>query len=235
MSDDVRKDQTPTSPDEKSEVKQPEKVVNTEQKAEVANEAAPKSADKSADGERKPAAEPAAKPEAAAKPAAKPKKEAPPDPRVEAAKALAEKMKTAVTAQLGNAVIEEAGNAHHKPMLLVRTQDWLRVVDFFRTDENWQLNYVECMAGADYPDYLEVVIYVQSMEKGYFVCLKTRTPRDRAEVPTLTTIFPGVDWEEREIFDLLGVNFTNHPDMRRIMMWDDFEGYPLRKDYSESD
>lgn len=91
------------------------------------------------------------------------------------------------------------------------------------------------MAGTDYSDYIEIVIYVQSTALGHFFCLKTRTGRENAEVPSLVSSHPGVNWEEREIYDLLGVTFTNHPDLRRIMMWDEFKGHPLRKDYSEWD
>ena len=58
-----------------------------------------------------------------------------------------------------------------------------------------------------------------------------RTPREEATVPSITPIFAGFNWEEREIFDLLGVTFTGHPDLRRIMLEDEWQGHPLRKDY----
>jgi NADH-quinone oxidoreductase subunit C len=158
----------------------------------------------------------------------------PPDPRVEAAKAKAEQLKAAVVAKLLDAV-EEVGAAHFTPMIRIRKEDWANAVELLRTHEEWKLNYVECMAGTDYPNYIEIVLYVQSTDLGHFVCLKTRTERDNAEVPSLAGIYPAVNWEEREIYDLLGVKFTNHPDLRRIMMWDEFKGHPLRKDYSEWD
>ncbi|MEC9381474.1 MAG: NADH-quinone oxidoreductase subunit C, partial [Thermodesulfobacteriota bacterium] len=55
---------------------------------------------------------------------------------------------------------------------------------------------------------------------------------DACEVPSLAQIFSGANWQEREIYDLFGINFINHPNMKRIMMPDDWEGYPLRKEYS---
>lgn len=193
----------------------------------------------------KPAAAPAEKaaaatdkPAAAAKPAAKPaakKAPPPPDPRAVAAKEVADRIKATVTAALGENAVEETGAAHFDPMVLIKKEYWLKAVELLRTHSDWKLNYVELMAGTDFPNYIEVVIYVQSTELKHFVCLKTRTERERAEVPSIVPIFPGVNWEEREIYDLLGVTFTNHPDLRRIMMWDDFPGYPLRKDYSEWD
>ncbi|MDQ0189415.1 NADH-quinone oxidoreductase subunit C [Alicyclobacillus cycloheptanicus] len=187
----------------------------------------------------KPAARPAPKPAAAkpagaaAKPASKPAP--PPDPRVEAAKAEAEKLKAALVEKFGEGVVEETGAALHTPMVVIAKDRWYEAVDFLRTNDAWKLNYIECMVGTDYPakGYIEIVIYVQSTSLGHWVCLKTRTDRDRAEVPSLVPSHPGVNWEEREIYDLLGVTFTNHPDLRRIMLWDEFAGHPLRKDYNE--
>ncbi|QQE78772.1 NADH-quinone oxidoreductase subunit C [Alicyclobacillus sp. SO9] len=190
-----------------------------------------------ADGEKKPATP--KKPAAAAKPAGKAaaaKKKAepkPPDPREVAAKETAEQIKKDLVSQFGEDVVEETGAAKFKPMLVINKTYWLKAVDYLRTADNWLLNYVECMAGTDYPDFLETVIFVQSTEMGHFICLKTRTDKETAEVPSLVSAHPGVNWEEREIYDLVGVKFTGHPDLRRIMMWDEFEGHPLRKDYDE--
>jgi NADH-quinone oxidoreductase subunit C len=188
----------------------------------------------------------AAKPTAAgAKPtatkpaaAAAKKPPAPPDPRVEAAKAEAERIKAVLVSELGEDVVEAAGAAHVKPMLLIKKEKWAAAVDLLRTHPDYLLDYVECMAGTDYPSYIEVVIYVQSTKKNHFICLKTRTNKENAEdlsVPSITHIYPGVNWEEREIFDLLGVRFADHPDLRRIMMPDDYTGHPLRKDFNPWD
>lgn len=169
---------------------------------------------------------------APARPAAK-KEAAPPDPRVTAAKETADRLAQALNQQFGDDVVEATGAAHFLPMVQIKTAHWAEAVGWLKTHPEWQLNYVECMAGTDYPNYIEIVLYVQSTGLNHFICLKTRTSRDEATVPSLVASHPGVNWEEREIYDLLGVNFTNHPDLRRIMMWDDFKGHPLRKDYSE--
>jgi NADH-quinone oxidoreductase subunit C len=169
---------------------------------------------------------------AAARPAAARKAPPPPDPRVEAAKAKAEEIKKVIHEEFRDGAVVETGAAHHHPMLLIRKEDWADVVDFLKRHPDYKLNYLECMAGTDYPNYIEIVVYLQSIELGHFICLKTRTDRDEAEVPSLVSVHPGANWEEREIYDLLGVKFTNHPDLRRIMLWDEFKGHPLRKDYN---
>jgi NADH-quinone oxidoreductase subunit C len=88
------------------------------------------------------------------------------------------------------------------------------------------------------PGYLEVVYHLYSMEKkGGLVILRMRTG-DRAEqvhLPSLTPIWRSAELQEREIFDLYGVVFDGHPDMRRILMWDGFVDHPMRKDYVEPD
>ncbi|MCL6636920.1 MAG: NADH-quinone oxidoreductase subunit C [Alicyclobacillus sp.] len=161
----------------------------------------------------------------------------PPDPRVEAAKAKAEQVRLALEAELGDGVVEETGAAHLTPMVRVRAADWARAVATLKTHPDWQLNYLEAMAGTDYlaQGYLEVVVYLQSIQLGHFICLKTRTDRNQPELPSLVPVHPGANWEEREIYDLLGVHFSGHPDLRRIMLWDEFTGHPLRKDYNAWD
>lgn len=85
-------------------------------------------------------------------------------------------------------------------------------------------------------DYLaeglfELVYRFYSLEGGPALVLKTRVPRERPEVPALTPDWPGANFHEREAFDLYGIIFTGHPYLRRIYMWDEFEGWPMRKDF----
>lgn len=88
------------------------------------------------------------------------------------------------------------------------------------------------------PGYLEVVYHLYSItKKGGLVVIRLRTT-DRAElatVPSLTPVWRGAEFQEREVFDLFGVSFTGHPDQRRILMWDEFEDFPMRRDYTPPD
>jgi len=88
------------------------------------------------------------------------------------------------------------------------------------------------------PGYLEAVYHLYSMEKKHGpVILRQRTLNrtDQISVASLTPIWRGCEFQEREAFDLYGIRFDGHPDLRRILMWDGFKGYPMRKDYAEPD
>lgn len=98
-------------------------------------------------------------------------------------------------------------------------------------------------------DLLSSVNYVDYYEEGYFevvynifstqfggkgINMKARTPRDVATLPSLTPVYPAADFQEREAYDLMGIRFAGHPNLKRILMWDGFEGHPLRKDWQEA-
>ncbi len=88
------------------------------------------------------------------------------------------------------------------------------------------------------PGYLEVVYHLYSMAKKHGpVVLRMRTGNrtDKVQLPSMTPVWRSADFQEREIFDLFGVEFTGHPDLRRILMWDGFKDHPMRRDYVEPD
>ena len=88
------------------------------------------------------------------------------------------------------------------------------------------------------PGYLEVVYHLYSMELKHgplILRLRTENRADRNHVPSLTPIWRGAEFQEREAFDLYGILFDGHPDLRRILMWDGFKDFPMRKDYVEPD
>jgi NADH-quinone oxidoreductase subunit C len=88
------------------------------------------------------------------------------------------------------------------------------------------------------PGYLETVYHLYSMEKKHgpvILRMRTENRADRTHLPSLTPIWRGCEFQEREIYDLYGVVFDGHPDLRRILMWDGFKDYPMRKDYVEPD
>ncbi len=116
----------------------------------------------------------------------------------------------------------------------VAPEHWLEVAQFLKGECG--MNQFSDMTAVDYPERepeearFEVVLCLRSMSKGQRVRLKTRV-EDGKTLPTLIKVWAGADWAEREIFDMFGIRFDGHPDLRRILLYEEFEGYPLRKDY----
>ncbi len=97
-------------------------------------------------------------------------------------------------------------------------------------------NYLSCLTGVDLieDNKMEVVYHTFNIEKGGdAVVLKVQVERDNPVIPSVVSVWPGADFQEREAWDLFGIRFDGHPDLRRILMWEGFEGHPLRKDWHE--
>lgn len=95
-------------------------------------------------------------------------------------------------------------------------------------------DYLNNVTSVDWQDRFEVVYHLTSLERGGApLTLKVNVARDNPCVPSLVPIYRGADFQEREVYDMMGIEFEDHPNLRRILMWEGFEGYPLRKDYKE--
>jgi NADH-quinone oxidoreductase subunit C len=137
------------------------------------------------------------------------------------------------------------------PFVVVAPSDLVEVCRFLRDDPRLRFEMLNCISGVDYfePDakkapkagfepHVEVVYHLQSFTRRHRFVLKVILPRwkdDKAdelpEVPSVTAVWGAADWHEREVYDLSGVWFTGHPDLRRILLAEDWVGHPLRKDY----
>ncbi len=112
-----------------------------------------------------------------------------------------------------------------------------KLVEFARTlRDEFGYDFLSSVTGVDYlPDEkMEVVYHMYKSTGGSALVFKVQVPRETAVVPSLVGVFPGADFQEREAWDLLGIKFEGHPDLRRILMWEGFEGHPLRKDWQEA-
>lgn len=121
-------------------------------------------------------------------------------------------------------------------LLVENPQDLPKLASFLKEDPELRLDYLSSVTGADYLTYLETVYHFYSTEKktGPWV-LRVRTDRQNPRIPSLVPIFRSAEFQEREAYDLYGVIYENHPDLRRVFMWEGFSGFPLRKDYVQED
>jgi len=120
--------------------------------------------------------------------------------------------------------------------LTVKPARWLEVCRFLKTTPGLQFGFCEDLTAVDWPkrNVIEVVVHLVSYELKHTLVLKAETDRATPVIDSLYPVWKTCDWFEREVYDLFGVTFTGHPDLRRIMLPDDWVGHPLRKDYQEA-
>jgi NADH-quinone oxidoreductase subunit C len=151
-----------------------------------------------------------------------------------------EEIKTAIEAAIPGAAVELVSNpsvsAQHS--LRVAPASAFAVAKFLRDDSDLKLDFLSNVTGVDWPDSIEVVYHLYSVEKKHgpvILRMKTVNRSDQVELPSLTPIWRSAEFQEREVFDLYGIVFTGHPDLRRLLMWDEFKDHPMRRDYVEPD
>lgn len=121
--------------------------------------------------------------------------------------------------------------------LMVPSEDWHEAATLLARDPGLSFGFLRALSGVDRPatGKIEVVCHLLSYEHRHAIVLKTTVPRSGGELPTLSDVWPAAEWHERELFDLFGVKLAGHPDLRRILLPDDWVGHPLLKDYVEPD
>jgi len=92
---------------------------------------------------------------------------------------------------------------------------------------------LSCISGVDMLDHLEVVYHVRSIVRGQLLQIKVRLDQEKPELDSVVSVWPTANWLERETYDLFGIKFAGHPDLRRMLLDDDFEGYPLLKSFHQ--
>ena len=103
---------------------------------------------------------------------------------------------------------------------------------YLKDTDSLKFDYLNYITAVDYYSYFEVVYQLTSLEHNHSIVIKTRCySRDFPAVPSVVELWQGANFQEREIYDLMGIKFEGHPYLRRMFLWEGFEGYPLRKDY----
>lgn len=116
--------------------------------------------------------------------------------------------------------------------LIVSPKDYRAIAETLKHRPELDFDFLEFQTCTDRPpEHLDFLAYFYSYQHGHRIALKVVMDRSNPSLPSLADLWANADWNEREVFDLFGVIFHNHPDLRRIMMPEDWEGYPLRKDY----
>ena len=115
--------------------------------------------------------------------------------------------------------------------VIVKSESLLPVATYLK--DSLKYDYLNYITAVDYISYFEIVYQVTSLEQNRSVVLKVRCyTRDNPSLPSVTGMWQGADFQEREIYDLFGIKFEGHPNLKRIFLWEGFGGYPLRKDWN---
>ena len=138
-------------------------------------------------------------------------------------------------AQFGERILE-THSYRGDDVAIVAPSDWVEVARFVKHDPECLMNHFSDLTAVDFPERepdvprFDVVLNVRSLVLKQRVRLKTRV-EDKQPLATLTGVWAGANWAERECYDMFGIPFEGHPDLRRILLYEEFVGYPLRKDY----
>jgi NADH-quinone oxidoreductase subunit C len=141
-----------------------------------------------------------------------------------------------LAARFGDGQVGPLAPANKDPFAVVKPESIVEVCRFLKDDPDLAMDCLMNLGTVDWPkkNQIEVVYHLFSYAKGHGFILKVLLDRAKPEIASVEGVWKSADWLEREQFDLMGVVFTGHPDLRRIMMPDDWVGNPLRKDYKEN-
>lgn len=158
-----------------------------------------------------------------------------PDPEGPAKARVAEELIPQLLERYGSAALEPAGTVFEKPSIRISGLEQVRrIFEFARNFEGLPLNYCRDMTVIDWTTHFECVYVLGNIPHGGDLVLRvdlTGQEREHPQMPTMTDLWPGCDYMEREAYDMYGVRFEGHPNLKRILLQDEFIGFPLRKDY----
>lgn len=140
-----------------------------------------------------------------------------------------EKLKERILSLAPNAVAEDTKQF---PTFVIPAETFHSVIENLKNSADTAFDYLFCLTGVDYGKELGVVYHLNSTSLKHDLVLKVKTAdRENPTIDSITDLYRSAEFYEREVYDLLGITFTNHPDMRRIFLDESWQGHPLRKDY----
>lgn len=132
----------------------------------------------------------------------------------------------------GDDVIELKTDKPVDPFIIVNSEKINAICYFLRDEETLQFDSLSCLSGVDLDkDNLASVYHLYSYALNHKLVIKAIVPKEKPELPTVSDVWATAEWHEREAYDMMGIIYTGHPDLRRILTPEDWEGHPLRKDY----
>ena len=141
-----------------------------------------------------------------------------------------EELKLKIRELFPSAVLEEGGEW---VTVLVDAPGWKNIAEQLRANESLSFDYMFCLTCVDWKTHFTMVYHLTSTTYRHTLIIKSKLDRNNPEIETVSGIWRTAEFHEREVYDLFGVKFLHHPDLRRLLLTDDWVGYPLRKDYED--
>ncbi len=148
-----------------------------------------------------------------------------------------EQIKELIQSEYSDAILGEDENSSPNA-LIIKAESLHQVCEILHANENTYFDQLSCLSGIDNgaeTGTMEIVYNLYSIPHNLHLMLKVKIDRSKPSMDSVSDIWKTADWHEREAFDLYGIHFNNHPDLRRILLPEDWEGFPLRKDYVEQE
>ncbi|MGC8740538.1 MAG: NADH-quinone oxidoreductase subunit C [Candidatus Sumerlaeaceae bacterium] len=142
-----------------------------------------------------------------------------------------ERIAEILRSEIASDSVDESDFSGYSPWIRVSLSSLRPVMELLRSHPDLQFDFLQLVTAIDWVTHFEVVYHLWSIPHSHKIAVKVRTDHDNPRVPSVCDLWPSADWHEREQFDLLGVVFEGHPDLRRILCPEDWIGHPLRKDY----
>ncbi len=115
--------------------------------------------------------------------------------------------------------------------IIVNPKNILEVLEYLKNNKQFDFSMLNNLTAVDYKEYLEIVYHLYSYDKKHMAIVKVRLSKEKPSIESVVPIWQTADFQEREVFDLFGIWFKNHPNMKRILLPEDFVGHPLLKDF----
>lgn len=141
-----------------------------------------------------------------------------------------EYLKSLIETILPSAAFDESGEWLN---VTVEPHTFRPLMEQLRLSPGFNFDYLFCLTCVDYPTHMTMVYHLTSTTRMHTLVVKAKLDRSKPEIETVADIWRTAEFHEREVFDLFGVKFLHHPDLRRLLLTDEWEGYPLRKDYED--
>jgi NADH-quinone oxidoreductase subunit C len=142
-----------------------------------------------------------------------------------------EELKIKISELLPTAVFEEGGEWI---TIMIAPEDWLHVANQLRYTPGLDFDFLFCLTGIDWKTHFTMVYHLRSTVHQHTIVVKAKMEREHPEIESVCHIWRTAEFHEREVYDLFGIKFLHHPDLRRLLLTDDWVGYPLRKDYEDA-